>query len=144
MGKKMTNNNKCINCREFKRCRESWVSWVFFIIGMVATVAVRVVTVLAHFNPVYGAVAWYVGVFGFFIFFVYKFKVDRARYKLILQSQVMDKIASDEKIARGDRQLIGSLLCALSSNKDRINYFLIFASSAAAILVAIYFDFFKR
>ena len=134
----------CVNCGELKRCRESWASWVFFIIGMISTIAVRVVTVLVHLNPIYGEIAWYVGVFGFFIFFVYKFKVDRARYRLIVQRQLMDKIASDEKIVQEDRELIGSILCALSSSKDRINYFLIFFSSALAILVAIYFDFLKK
>jgi hypothetical protein len=96
-----------------------------------------------HLSPIYGQVAWYVGVAGFFIFFVYKFRIDRARYKLILKKGLMDKIAQGDKIAEGDRQLIGSILCSLSSNKDRINYFLIFVSSAVALIVALYFDFLK-
>ncbi len=133
----------CINCREFKRCRESRASWIFFIIGMISTIAVRVVTVLTHWQPLYGEIAWYIGVFGFFIFFVYKFKVDRARHRLIVRSNLMDKIARGEAIARDDRELIGSILCALSSNKDRINYLIIFVSSALAILAAVYIDFLK-
>jgi hypothetical protein len=52
----------------------------------------------------------------------------------------MDKIAQGDKITEGDRQLMGSILCSLSSNKDRINYFLIFVSSALALIVALYFD----
>lgn len=110
---------------------------------MVATIALRLVTVLIHLNPVYGQIAWYVGVFGFFIFFVYKFRVDRARYKLIVKKGLMDKISQGDKIAEDDRQLIGSILCSLSSDKDRINYILIFVSSAVAIIVALYFDFLK-
>jgi hypothetical protein len=96
-----------------------------------------------HFNPIYGQIAWYVGVAGFFIFFVYKFRIDRARYKLIVKKGLMDKISQGDKIAEDDRQLIGSILCSLSSNKDRINYFLIFVSSAVALIVALYFDFLK-
>lgn len=134
----------CVNCSELNRCRESRVSGIFFIIGMISTIAIRVVTVLAHLNPIYGKIAWYVGVLGFFVFFAYKFKVDRARYRLIMKSHIMDKIASGEKIVQNDRQLLSSILCALSSNKDRINHFLIFFSSAIAILIAIYFDFVKR
>ncbi len=136
-------NKKCLNCSEYKNCRDSFVSWIFFIIGMVATIALRLVTVLIHLNPVYGQIAWYVGVFGFFIFFVYKFRVDRARYKLIVKKGLMDKISQGDKIAEDDRQLIGSILCSLSSDKDRINYILIFVSSAVAIIVALYFDFLK-
>ncbi len=136
-------NKKCLNCSEYKNCRDSFASWIFFIIGMVATIALRLVTVLIHLNPVYGQIAWYVGVFGFFIFFVYKFRVDRARYKLIVKKGLMDKISQGDKITEDDRRLIGSILCSLSSNKDRINYFLIFVSSAVAIIVALYFDFLK-
>ncbi|MDD2731535.1 MAG: hypothetical protein PHW33_05450 [Candidatus Portnoybacteria bacterium] len=55
----------------------------------------------------------------------------------------MDKISQGDKIAEDDRRLIGSILCSLSSNKDRINYFLIFVSSAVALIVALYFDFLK-
>jgi hypothetical protein len=98
---------------------------------------------LIHFKPIYGQIAWYVGVFGFFIFFVYKFRIERARYKLIVKRGLKDKISEGAKIAEDDRRLIGSILCSLSSNKDRINYFLIFASSAVALVVALYFDFLR-
>ena len=136
-------NKKCLNCSEYKNCRDSFSSWIFFIIGMVATIALRVVTVLMHVNPAYGQISWYIGVAGFFIFFVYKFRIDRARHKLILKRGLMDKISQGGEIAEDDRQLIGSILCSLSSNKDRINYFLIFVSSAVALIVALYFDFLK-
>lgn len=136
-------NKKCLNCSEYKNCRDSFSSWIFFIIGMIATIALRVVTVLIHLKPIYGQIAWYVGVAGFFVFFVYKFRIDRARYKLIVKRGLMDKISQGDKIAEDDRRIIGSILCSLSSNKDRINYFLIFISSAVALIIALYFDFLK-
>jgi len=136
-------NQKCVNCSEYKKCKESSISWVFFIIGLIATIAIRAVTVLVHINPVYGQIAWYMGVSGFFIFFVYKFKVEHARSQLIKKSQLVHKISQGNDIEKGDRELISSLLCALSSNKDKINYVVIFASSAIAIAVAIYLDFLK-
>ncbi len=136
-------NKKCLNCSEYKNCRDSFASWIFFIIGMIATIALRVVTVLMHLEPIYGQIAWYIGVFGFFVFFVYKFRIDRARYKLIVKRGLMAKISQGDKIEEDDRRLIGSILCSLSSNKDRINYFLIFVSSAVALIVALYFDLLK-
>ena len=136
-------NKKCLNCSEHKNCSDSFASWVFFILGMVATIALRAVTVLIHLKPIYGQIAWYIGVFGFFAFFVYKFRIERARQKLITERNLMDKISQGDKIAEDDRRLIGSILCSLSSNKDRINYFLIFVSSAVALIVALYFDFLK-
>ena len=76
-------DKKCINCPEYSRCRDTYVSWIFFVIGLIATIAIRVVTVLIHINPLYGKTAWYIGVSGFLLFFIYKFNVNQARSKLI-------------------------------------------------------------
>jgi len=140
MGK---NVNKCINCQEYRNCRDSFSSWFFFIIGIIATIAVRVVTVLIPISPVYAKVAWYIGVIGFFLFFIYKFKVSNARAKAIHQRALVEKINRKEALSHDDYALIGSILCALDSNKERINYFFIFALSAIALILAIYIDFLK-
>jgi len=136
-------DKKCINCIESKRCRDSHISWLFFIIGLVATVAIRVVTVLIHMNPLFGKIAWYIGVAGFFVFFVYKFKVNQARSALINRRNLVDKITRRKELTEEDYNLMGAILCALSSKKERINYFFIFGLSAVALLLAIYMDFLK-
>lgn len=136
-------NKNCLNCSEYRNCKDSFLSWIFFFIGMIATIAVRVVTVLMHFDPIYGQISWYIGIGGFFIFFAYKFRADRNRHKMIIQKELKEKILKEGKISKTDRQLISSLLCSLSSNKDRINYFFIFVSSAIAFILALYFDFIK-
>lgn len=136
-------NKECITCIEYKRCRDSYVSWIFFIIGLIATVAIRVVIVLMKMNPIYGKVAWYVGVGGFFVFFVYKFKVNQTRSNLINQRNLVDKINQRKHLTEEDHNLLGAILCGLSSKKERINYFFIFGLSAVALLLAIYMDFLK-
>ena len=134
---------KCTGCSEYKRCKDSFTAWIFFIIGLVATVAIRVVTVLIHVDPIYAKIAWYVGVGGFFIFFVYKFRVNQARAKLIDQQGLIDKINDKKQLTEDDYSLIGVVLCALISRKERVNYFFIFFLSAIALLLAIYMDFLK-
>ena len=136
-------NRKCADCVEYKRCRESAASWVFFIIGLIAIIAVRAVTILVHVNPVYGQVSWYVVVVGFAVFFAYKFRVDRARARIIRDSGLKDRILGGGSIEKNEREMIGALLCALTSKKDRINYFIIFVSSVAALVLAVYFDFIR-
>ena len=136
-------NKKCENCIEAKRCRDSCLSWVFFIIGLVATIAIRAVTVLMHLNPVYAKVAWYIGVGGFFLFFVYKFRVNQVRSDLIAQQELVDKINSRQQLTEENYNLVSAILCALSSRKERINYFFIFGLSAVALLLAVYMDFIK-
>lgn len=133
--------DRCVDCAEYKRCRDSAVSVIFFAIGLVAIIAVRVVTILEHVNPIYGKLAWYVGVFGFILYFAYKFSVDHNRSRLIAKSGLKAKVSGDGSIGREEREIISSILCALSSGKDRINYLVIFVSSAIVLVIAFYMDF---
>ncbi|MFA5437589.1 MAG: hypothetical protein WC293_03325, partial [Candidatus Omnitrophota bacterium] len=134
---------KCINCREYKRCKENRMAGIFFIIGLIATIAIRVVTLLIHVNPLYGQIAWYIGVIGFLLFFVYKYNIDSTRYKIIKKNGLVVKILGNEGLKNEDKQVLSAILCALSSSKDRINYFVIFASSVLALIAGVYFDFIK-
>lgn len=134
---------KCKNCLEYHRCRETSVSNIFFLIGLIATFAVRAVTILGDINPIYGKVSWYIGVVGFFLFFLYKYKIENSRASLIVERGIKEKINSGSNLSAEDYNLLSSILCALTSKKDRINYFFIFVSSLVAILIAIYFDFLK-
>jgi len=134
---------QCRNCSEYKRCQDSYVSWIFFAIGLIATIAVRVVTVLMHLKPVYGKIAWYVGVAGFFLFFAYKFSINQSLSKLVIKNKLIEKLSDKKGLNHEESQLIGKILCGLSSNKERMNYFFIFAVSAIALIIAVYFDFIK-
>ena len=136
-------SRKCINCGQYKNCKDTHASWFFVAIGMIATISIRAVTVLMHLNPIYGKIAWYTGVSGFLIFFIYKFKVSQERAKLIIQKGLMDKIANQKQLEKDDYGNIEELLCGLVSKKERVNYLFIFILSAVALLVAIYMDFVK-
>ena len=65
-------------------------------------------------------------------------------FKIIKENRLLHKIISNEEFKKEDKQVLGAILCALSSSKDRINYFVIFASSVLALLAGVYFDFIKR
>lgn len=136
-------NMKCVDCAEHKRCSDSFASWIFFIIGLIATISIRVVTVLINVDPFYAKVAWYIGIGGFFVFFMYKFRVSQARSMLIEQSKLVDKISQKSRLVEEDYNLISAILCALSSKKERVNYFFIFGLSAIALILAVYFDFIR-
>ena len=134
---------KCVSCREYRNCQDSFTSWVFFIVGIIATVAIRVVTVLIHLDPIYGKIAWYIGVGGFFVFFIYKFRVGQARAKLIKERNLVDKINDKKELTQEDYSAIGAILCGIGSKKERINYFFIFLLSALALVLALYMDFLR-
>lgn len=135
---------ECISCVEYKRCKDSYSSWVFFIIGLIATIAIRAVTLLVYLNPIYGKIAWYVGIGGFLAFFVYKFRISQTMSRLISQKNLVDKVNHQKELTEEDYNLLGAILCALSSKKERINYLFIFVLSAIALLLAVYMDFLNK
>ncbi|MFC2061199.1 hypothetical protein ACFLUV_01660 [Elusimicrobiota bacterium] len=136
-------NNKCVNCSELKRCRSSRASWIFIIIGLIASISIRLITVLIHIDPVYGKIAWYVGVSGFFIFFVYKYKIFKSRARIIEEKDLINKVGKGSQLNEEDTNVISNILCGISSVKERINFLFIFALSAVAIIIAVILDVFK-
>lgn len=136
-------NNKCLNCDQKKNCQDSFTSWIFFVIGLVATLAVRLVTVLIDINPLYGKIAWYIGVGGFLIFFIHKYNVNKTLGKIIDKRGLIEKTKTKQGLSDDEYGLISRILCNVRSEKERINYFFIFAVSAIAFVLAIYFDFLR-
>ena len=134
---------ECKNCIEYRRCKDSFVSWIFFIIGLIATMAIRAVTILANIDPICAKIAWYFGVFGFLLFFIYKFRVNQSRSDLIDRRNIMQKLIQKNQLTDEDYNFVSSVFCALRSKKERINYIFIFALSAIALILAIYLDFIR-
>jgi hypothetical protein len=110
---------------------------------LIAAVAIRAVTVLGDLDPVFGKAAWYVGVLGFLVFFIYKFRADHLRARAIGKADLLEKVVARHGLTDDDHRLLSDILCGLSSNKDRINYFVIFATSILALGLAVYLDFFR-
>lgn len=135
---------ECANCKGLKACRNEFVSWIFIIIGFVSTVSIRVVTVLMNISPFWGKLAWYVGVTGFFVFFLYKYKVFKERSRLIDSSKLLDKIKTASALSNEDYEILSVVLCQIRSNKERVNFLFIFIASGLALSVAIYFDLFVK
>ncbi len=134
-------NPRCLNCKANKICRDENISWFFIIIGFISTVAIRVVTVLMDIDPVIGKAAWYIGITGFSIFFMYKYKVFKDRGTLIDKMKLLEKVNGRADLKEDDYEVLSIVLCEIRSNKERINFLFIFIVSALALLAAVYSDF---
>jgi uncharacterized protein (DUF983 family) len=133
---------ECRNCTIRDECRDSGVGTFFFVIGIISAFAIRLVRIMNDVDELYGQISWYVGVLGFFVFFVYKFKVSHARRIRIEQQNLVEKFQQRAPLDEADYSLISALLCAIRSMQEQINYFFIFFLSALAIAWALYIDFF--
>jgi len=134
----------CYDCFKLRTCKESTASWVLFFIALIAVISLRAVNLVLDVNPFFAKTLWYIGVIGFFIFFVYKFRYDQVLQRELDKTGLKDKLLYKKGLTEHDREVLGTIVCKLSSKKDKINYFFIFASSALALAIAIYVDFIKK
>jgi len=135
---------QCLNCKASARCRDTAVSWVFLFIGVIATISVRVVNLVLSFGLFWPKFFWYLGVAGFFLYFLYKFRQDKILRQELEKYQIHNKISINQDLDANDREFLRTMLCSLRSNKDAINYFFIFSSSAIVMILAVYQDFIKK
>lgn len=133
----------CHDCFKLKRCKDPFVSWVFFFIAIIAVIAIRAVNISLHFSPLLAKVFWYTGVIGFFIFFIYKFRNHNIMHRELAKTNLVNKLLSKQKLSEHDYEVLGTILCNLSSKKDKINFFFIFFLSGLALILAVIVDFFK-
>ena len=140
----MKKKSDCTTCPAFKQCQDSAASWLFLFIGLVSTLAVRLVNIVTGFGPFWPKFTWYLGVGGFFIYFLYKFRQDRAIQRQVGKTDLAQRLRQEEKLTPEDYAFLRATVCRLRSKKDGINYFFIFFTSALSLLVAFYQDFFAR
>ena len=134
---------KRVFCQASKKCKDSYASWLFFIIGLIATIAVRFGAVLMDVNPLYAKIAWYIGVGGFLAFFIYKFRVNYQRAKIIGERDLLVKAVGQQPFTKEDYDIMTTILSSVSSRKEMTNFFFIFVFSALALGWALYIDFFR-
>jgi len=133
----------CKNCLLYKECRDTASSWFFLFIGIVATIAIRIVNLFLDFSPLWAKIFWYIGIGGFFIYFLYKFRQDRGIQKELAKRMLTQKLRGNQEIAAEDREFLGVILCKLKSKKDAVNYFFIFLTSGLALILGVYLDLIK-
>ncbi|NQT91087.1 MAG: hypothetical protein HQ558_07530 [Candidatus Omnitrophica bacterium] len=119
------------------------IAWVFFFVALVATISIRAVNVALDANPMLAKAFWYTGIIGFSAFFIYKFRNDQILHRELQATRLSEKLLSKEKLSEHDYEVLGTIVCRLSSKKDKINYFFIFFFSGVALALAIYADFFR-
>ena len=117
---------QCLNCEAASRCRDTAISWAFLFIGVIATIAIRVVNLALSFGLFWSKFFWYLGVAGFFLYFIYKFRQDKLLRQELERSQIYNKISRAQELDTQEREFLRTMLCRLRSNKDAINYFFIF------------------
>jgi len=130
----------CVDCVRLRRCSQTTASWIFFFIALVAVVSLRVMVLFTTTNPALARGFWYLGVIGFLVFFLYKFRHDHLMHRELQATHLLDKVMERRSFDDHDYAVLATVLCRSLSRKDKINYFFIFFFSGIALVWALYMD----
>ena len=110
---------------------------LFFAIGLVSAFAFRVLIIFVYLRPEWFRFTWYVGIIGYTIFFLYRYRISQKRKKAVAEYHLIEKLQQGGELAGEDRQVLVYLLSSIRNSRENINYLFIFVLSMLAVLLDI-------
>ncbi len=114
---------------------------LFFIIGIIAAISFRILIVFQYYQKTLTRPVWYIGITGYFFFFLYRFIISRKRTKIIKQNNLLEKLKAGEKLNDYDREAALYILSSINKSKEKYNYYIIFVLSIIAVCFDLIADF---
>lgn len=111
-----------------------YVIYGFFVLGLVSALAFRAIIILMRAEPDWVRPAWYVGITGYLLFFLYRYIITRKRKRAIASYGLLEKVRSDTPLSEEEREVVAYLLNSITSSMEDLNYGIIFVLSLLAIL----------
>lgn len=119
-----------------ERSNKTYHELVFWI-GIIATLSYRIIVVLNFYSQLWVDIAWNIGTIGFIWYFIYRFSISSRRAQAIEDKKLIEKIKNKKELSVDDCKTISMILKGLKTSKAKINYAVIFASSALALIYSI-------
>lgn len=107
----------------------------FFVLGLLSSVAFRAIILFQKFHPDWVRPVWYVGVIGYMLFFMYRYRISQRRKHTITQSAIIEKIRTGATLTADDRDAALYLLNSVHKSPEDWNYLAIFILSLLAIVL---------
>jgi hypothetical protein len=116
----------------------NYIVYGFFLLGLVSAVAFRAIIIFQHLEPSWVRPVWYIGTSGYFLFFLYRYRISRKRKTAIEDFQLMEKIKANACLQDEDREVLLYLLSSIKRSLEDINYALIFFLSVMAVFADLF------
>ncbi|MDH3394226.1 MAG: hypothetical protein OEL66_09465 [Desulfobulbaceae bacterium] len=111
---------------------------LFFVIGLVSAFSFRVLIVFVYLKPEWFRPTWYVGIVGYTIFFLYRYRISQKRKKAVAEYNLIEKLEQETTLLSDDRQVLIYLLSSIRKSRENINYLFIFVLSLLAVVLDIF------
>jgi len=109
-----------------------YIIYGFFLTGLMSSICFRILPVANHLWPGSFRPIWYVGVIGYCLFFLYRYRITLKRRRTIIGMDLLAKLKADS-LGTDDREAIRYILSSLTVSKEGLNYLIIFVLSIVAI-----------
>ena len=120
-----------------------YISYGFFFLGILSAIAFRIIIIFQRLEPEWVRPVWYIGVFGYIGFFMYRYAIARKRKKVIRDFELIEKVRANACLSDEEREVTTYLLSSLKKSHEDINYLIIFLLSIVAILIDLVLSFYK-
>jgi len=110
-----------------------YVVYSFFSLGLVSAIAFRAIIIFQHLEPSWVRPVWYIGTAGYFLFFLYRYRITRKRKTAIEDFHLIEKIKSNVCLQDADREVLLYLLTSIKLSLEDLNYAIIFVLSVLAV-----------
>jgi len=114
-----------------------YVIYIFFTLGLISAIAFRAIVILERLEPLWVRPIWYIGVFGYLFFFLYRWRITRKRKRAISKYNLLEKIGSKGELSEEEKEAVLYLLRSIKASPEDINYAVIFILSLLAVAVDI-------
>jgi len=111
-----------------------WIIISFFSIGILSAIGFRGLIFFTHFKQELFRPVWYCSVFGYILFFGYRFHIARRRREALHHNNLYEKITSDAELNDDDRSELKYIVRSIEKSKELYNYMAIFALSIIAVV----------
>jgi hypothetical protein len=105
----------------------------FFCLGLLSSVAFRAIILFQKLKPGWVRPAWYFGVIGYMLFFMYRYWISLRRKRVISRTGALEKLRTGDSLSPEDREGILYLLSSINKSQEDWNYLAIFILSVVAI-----------
>jgi hypothetical protein len=120
-----------------------YISYSFFFLGILSAIAFRMIIIFQRLDPVWVRPVWYIGVFGYIGFFMYRYIIARKRKNVIRDFKLIEKVKANACLLDEEKEVTAYLLSSLKKSHEDINYLIIFILSIVAILIDLALSFYK-
>jgi len=132
-----------LNKKKLPHTVPGYISYSFFFLGILSAIAFRIIIIFQRLEPAWVRPVWYIGVFGYIGFFMYRYVIARKRKNVIRDFELIEKVRANACLSDEEREVTTYLLSSLTKSHEDINYLIIFVLSIVTILVDLVLSLYK-